>query len=423
MKKLLAGLLLFLLLPMWVASATAETQVVRLGQGDELFAQIEQLLTELKEITGLEPLKKIDYAMIDKAHVKKFLDDRIREYIKPEEIRAEELTLKKFGFVPQDYDLAKATVELMTEQAAALYDFRKKKLFVIESAPDALQQIALVHELAHALADQHFNLEKYVDLANQSDDSATARMAVMEGQATWLMSEYLARRTGQSLSTSPAILRLMSGAAEMAQGQFPVFDAAPLYMRETLLFPYSKGMLFQHAVYEKYGKKAFSEVFRNPPVSSQQILHPEKYFEGAKPTEPALQSVPSEKEFKELTEGYVGELDHAILLRQYAGQDAADSISTHWKGGRYKLLEHKKDRRAVLCYASEWDTAQIAKAYFAHYQTVLKKKWKCMVVTSDADGAVKGKGDDGYFVLRLNGTQVTSIEGLESPDEAVGVLR
>ena len=76
----------------------------------------------------------------------------------PEEIRAEELTLKKFGLVPQDFDLAKNTVDLLTEQAAAFYDYDRKKLFITDSTPRETQEPVLAHELSHALADQNFNL-------------------------------------------------------------------------------------------------------------------------------------------------------------------------------------------------------------------------------------------------------------------------
>ena len=73
-----------------------------------------------------------------------------------------------------------------------------------------------------------------------------------------------------------------------AAGQYPVFDNSPLYLRQTLVFPYTKGMLFQHALLERDGQKAFPEVFLKPPVSTQQIMHPDKYFAGVKPTEPDL---------------------------------------------------------------------------------------------------------------------------------------
>jgi hypothetical protein len=116
----------------------------------------------------------VQYDTIDKTHLKQFLEDRIREEVKPEEIRSEELALKKFGFVPQDFDLKKTTVDLMTEQAAAFYDYRKKKLFLLDDSATPEQNTVLAHELAHALADQHFHLERYLR-HGKSDDSSLAR--------------------------------------------------------------------------------------------------------------------------------------------------------------------------------------------------------------------------------------------------------
>ncbi len=414
MKKLTAVLLLAAL---WTGLAAGQT-----AAPEGLFSQIESIFGELGEISGLKPLRKIDYDLIDRSRVKQFLEERIREVVKPEEIRAEEITLKKFGFVPPDFDLKKTTIELLTEQAAAFYDYRKKKLFVLDWAPSGLQQIALVHELAHALADQHFNLEKFIERGVQNDDSQTARMAVMEGQATWLMSEILARRSGQSLKTSPAILQVMSHSAEMSAGQFPIFDAAPLYMRESLLFPYSQGMLFQHAVVEKLDRAAFAKVFENPPLTSQQILHPEKYFAGAKPGAPVLPVAAAGREYRELTAGTIGELDHSILLRQYVGKEEAENLAPKWTGGRYRIVEHKTTKQSVLAYAVEWDSPETANRYLRLYERVLKGKWKRFEVEARTGNQVSGRGDDGWFVLRLDGRVVTSLEGMASlPQAASGV--
>ena len=95
---------------------------------------------------------------ITKEKINEFLKKRVKDVASPEEIRAEELTLKKFGLVPPDFDLAKNTVDLLTEQAAAFYDYDKKKLFITESTPSETQEPVLAHELSHALADQNFNL-------------------------------------------------------------------------------------------------------------------------------------------------------------------------------------------------------------------------------------------------------------------------
>src|SRR4029077_4265024 len=142
----------------------------------------------------------------------------------------------------------------------------------------------------------------FISQGGKSDDSEIARMAVMEGQATWLMTEVQAQRAGQSIATSPGLLDAMSGATDAGASQYPVFNSVPLYLRETLVFPYTEGGRFQNAVYVKMGKAAFAEVFRRPPETTQQILHPAKYFDRPQPATPDLPKVQLPKGFKDLTE-------------------------------------------------------------------------------------------------------------------------
>lgn len=397
------------LLLLGVASAQAPDEAVA---QDKLFEEIDQIVHDLGDITGLKPKNKVGSAMIDRAHLKQFLESRIAEVVKPEEIRAEETTLKKFGFVPPDYDLRASTVELLTEQAAAFYDFKKKKLFVLDASSSQFQKTALVHELAHALADQHFNLGKFMEHGGKSDDASTARMAVMEGQASWLMAEYLARKTGQSLKENRSILDLMTS-GDLGSGMFPVFEKAPLYLRETLLFPYTKGMLFQNVVYERMDRTAFSEVFRNPPETTQQILHPEAYFAHKRPSQPPLPELPAAmKRWRELSAGTMGELDHTILLRQYLDKEKAAALAPKWVGGRYRIVEQSKGGQSALQYVSEWDSPRAARDFFDAYKKILKGKWKSLETGQDQSDLFAGRGDDGQFQLRLEGTRVSSLEGL-----------
>jgi hypothetical protein len=388
------------------------------AKADDVFTEIDAIMADLAKITGLKPLHRVEYTRIGRAEVKQFLKERVKEAVKPEEIRAEEAALKKLGFVPQDFDLEKTTVDLLSEQAAAFYDYRKHKLFLIESGSDLLQHTALVHELAHALADQHFHLEKFIARASSDDDSSLARMAVMEGQATWLMSEYLTQRTGQSLKTSPVLVKMMSRLGEVATGQFPEFDKAPLYLRETLLFPYTQGMLFQQAVVEKLDKEAFSEVFRRPPASTRQILHPQLYFDRTRIGLPPLPELRSRRGYREFTGGEMGELDHALLLKQYAGGQDSAELAPELRGGAYRLWESRGDKRTVLAYASEWSSPEAAERFFRLYRKVLQGKWKTFKPETEVPDRLSGQGDDGAFLLRRQGTRVSSLEGLKSVDEA-----
>ena len=394
-----------------VLAYTAVSQSVR-DESRAVFAEIDRTVRELADISALKLHKPVASDLISKDKVNEFLKKKVKEVSTPEEIRAEELTLKKFGLVPQDFDLAKTTVDVLTEQAAAFYDYHAKKLYITDWTPSATRETALAHELAHALADQNFNLKRFIKKAHESDDEALARMAVMEGQATWLMSEFLARRMGETLVHHPDLAERMNRMSEgEGGGEYPVFEGAPLYIRATLIFPYTGGMRFQQAVVDKEGKEAFAGIFRRAPLSTQQILHPEKYFSGVKPTAPALPEPPTRRGYKGLIGGTFGELDHRILLEQFAGKQAAADIAPHWRGGQYELIENRKLGRIILLYASEWDDAESARNYFAAYKKSLAGKWKKLEVSAETAESVKGRGDDGEFALQLRDRTVTSVEG------------
>ena len=382
------------------------------SRAHDLCAQIQPIAQELTRISAMPLKHPVPCDFITKDKVNAFLEKRVKDVAKPEEVRAEELTLKKFGLVPPDFNLARNTVDLLTEQAAAFYDYDKKKLFITDSTPSDTREPVLAHELAHALADQNYNLARFIRQGRKSDDGSTARLAVMEGQATWLMSEFLARKTGQSLKDSPSLVAMMSSVSESGGGQYPVYDNSPLYLRLSLVFPYTKGMLFQNALFERDHQYGFAEVFLKPPISTQQIIHPEKYFGGVKPTEPDLPDPHLPKGYKSLVGGTLGELEHSVMLEQYSGKDAAADLAPHWRGSTFDLVENKKAGRVVLLYAVEWDTEEAARKYFAAYRTQLQKKWKQFHATSETEDAIDGTGDDGHFQLRRKGAVVTSIEGL-----------
>ena len=378
-----------------------------------LFSEIGTIEAGLSEITGLSFHRAVPYAVINKDQLRRYLEGRIKDSIKPEDMRAEELTLKLLGLIPPDFDLRQNTVDLLTEQAAAFYDYNKRKLYVLEgNAAGAEERMALVHELAHALADQHFPLRKYIREGLQSDDGSTARLAVMEGQASWLMTAYMSKQSGGPAEAPDKMLDLMTTSISTSAAQYPVFSKAPLYIRESLVFPYTQGMLFQNVLFRKLGRDSFSEVFRNPPVSTQQILHPEAYLSHRAPHIPDPPPVPDQRQFRKLAEGSLGELDYRVLLSQYAGQEEGSQAAAHLDGGSYQLLEHKHGKYPVLAFASTWDSEDAARKYVALYRRVMQGKWKKVEWESDTDSKLEGRGDSGRFRLWIEGNTVRQLEGL-----------
>jgi hypothetical protein len=385
-----------------------------------VFSQMNQMTATLAEITGWPVKRKVPSELLSKEMFQHYLATHVKDAAHDKETRAEELALKMFGLVPQDFNLAKETEDLLGEQAAAFYDYKKKRLYIIDSTPAGEeQQMALVHELAHALADQQHSLGKYLSHGSPDSDEATAREAVMEGQATWLTWAYESKLAGGKPEVPAQMLdQLTQGHEDSAE--FPVLDKTPLYMRESLLFPYNSGARFQDAVYRRLGQRAFDAVFAKGPISTQQVLHPNLYFDSdgkePMPIDPlGIGKIAGKQahEFRGLIEGSVGEFDHAVLLRQYVGEAEGMEAAAHWREGWFRLYQHKKDGYPVLSYISAWDSPAAARAYFTLYQRVLKGKWKKMEVTSATENEITGIGDSGRFTVRIAGQSVQSVEGLK----------
>jgi hypothetical protein len=179
------------------------------------------------------------------------------------------------------------------------------------------------------------------------------------------------------------------------------------------MFPYEEGERFQQAVFMKDGKDAFSLLFRKPPVSTSQVIHPDRYFNDVTFKDPNLpKPIPHAKSF---VTGTMGELDHRILLTQFVDADTAETLGPKLKGSAYRIDETKSDHRMMLIYASEWDSADSAAQYFDAYQKVLRAKWKNIEVLTQDSKRFSGKSEDGYFSVALNGTEVLSEEGFARP--------
>jgi hypothetical protein len=379
-------------------------------------AEIDSVMKDLSGITGFQIHKQIPFQLVTRDEVNRFLKDQIRRSVKPEEIRAEEVTLKMFGFVPQDFDLRQNTIDLLTEQAAAFYDFHRKKLFISDWATHNMRDAALVHELAHALADQNFPIEKFLNTNANDSEESLARQTVVEGQASWLMIEWAARRQGKSLADPANAERYLKldSREDVDDSSFPVFGKEPLYIRRTLMFPYDEGGVFQQAVFVKEGKEAFSDVFRRPPATTAQILHPERYFGGVRSSAPGLpKPAPHSRKF---IDGTLGELDQRILLRQYLNVELSDDLSPHMKGAAFRIDELKSSHRRTLVYVSEWDDESAAARYFEAYQQVLRGKWKQVEIADHSSIRFTGHSEEGYFRVDLQGRQVISTEGLETAE-------
>ena len=406
-RRALAALLLGLLLASPAAPQGAE-------RAHALFDRIDEMLTSLESIMGLRAVAPIKREVLNREQINELVSSRIEEETTGEEIRQEELFMRLFGFAEDDFDLAEQVVDVMTEQAAALYDYKTKTLYLSDWAPEDMQEFALVHELAHALADQHFDLEEFVDKGDSADEDL-ARSAVIEGQASWVMTEWLFQQTGRSLVGNRMIAAAAAAASRVEAQDYPVYSGSPLYIQETLLFPYTEGLMFQQSMVEKYGPEAFRRMFVDPPISTRQILDPEAYFREEKPAKPKLLKARLDG-LSRSSEGDVGQLDHFVLLEQHLGKKTAEKAAPAWRGGRYEIWEDNVRQHAVLRYASLWSSADEARRFFELYGKVCEKKDSEFLQIEKTPDSIVARNARGGMVIRLDGMTVQSLEGLAGDD-------
>lgn len=378
-----------------------------------VLAKVDEMIGDVERIMGLKALAPIPRSLLTREEINELVNGRMNEESSSADINNEERFLEMFGFVDKKFDLAQEVVNTLTEQATALYDYKTKQLYLSTWTPEDMQEFALVHELAHAIADQHFDLGKYVD-KSKSADGDLARSSVIEGQASWVMTEWVMLQTGQSLRKNGLLAAAAAGASRYEVAEYPVFSSQPLYLREAMLFPYTQGMIFQQRVIDRYGQQGFDQVFRTPPTSTQQVLEAASYFTQRVPSEPKLPRFKL-RGFKRASRGDVGQFDHAILLQQHIDEKESERIAPLWRGGRYEIWSNSDDSRAVLRYASDWVDADAAKAYFDAYRLILRSKWEHAEVSNRSRTRMEGTGDNGRFIVTLDGASVTSLEGL--PDD------
>jgi len=403
-------------------------------EAEELFHSVDEILAFDSKQTGLPIKKQVKRRLTSRDEVVAYLTKHMKdEDVK--KLQRSELVLKKFGLLPRDYDLEKLLVALLREQVAGYYDPKTKTVNLLDWVPMEEQEPVMAHELTHALQDQTIGLDKWMkkgdkDLGEirndptpediENDEIDDAREAVVEGQAETVMMQYELAPLGRSIADSPDLVDTME--AQMANGtdDSKVFKDAPIFLRESLTFPYSYGMKFEIRLLEKGGKeKAFAAVLANPPHSTRQIMEPETYLSGER-IEP-MRLPEFKRDFKDYLKfdiGAMGEFDVAILIEQYAGKKLSDRLYPEWRGGYYYAARRKNnpnsdvqvDYPLGLLYVSRWSSAEKAAEFAEIYARSLAQRYKKAEEIADASSGTSLQPHPEYKVDVLKGRHVWTTE-------------
>jgi hypothetical protein len=381
-----------------------QTKEVQMSPEDakKLFQAVDKVLTFDSEDTGFPRRYPVKRELVGTADIEKLARAQEAKKDVSQELTRTEMTMKKFGFLPADFNLREFLVKSESKELAGYYDYDTKTVHMLNWVPLERQVPILAHELTHALQDQNYNLQVWLKagepVANAAakgvqptvdDESELARRAVVEGQATVVMLDFMLAPYGRSVQNTPGIIYRMEDPAVRATYDSELLHTAPMILRESGTFPYRAGLIFEGELLQKGGKAmAFAGAFARPPHDTHEVLEPQAYLSGEKPLQvrlPDPHALLSDK-YEVYDSGSIGELDVRALLEQYGDRKVAEELSSQWQGGAYLTFQHTvKNAAAVdplsaadlaLLYVSHWKTAQAATHFARLYTQAVSQRYQ-----------------------------------------------
>jgi hypothetical protein len=406
---------LLLLLVLSALPASAETPTTRSVEPPaQLLKEAAAIERKTARIRGLSVRRAIAKGVQTRAEIVKRVEQKLARDYSDEEIRAEAAVLARLGLLPPKLDYRRAVLELLQDQVAGYYDPVERKLHLADWIPLSLQGPALAHEICHALQDQHFALRKLIKPLKENTDRQLAQAALVEGDCTGVMVEYTLAPQGLDLGDlgGPTGKALKESLASGGTGKL---KTTPRYLREVLLFPYLSGLALIQKVRATHPWSTVSAMFKRPPESTEQVLHPEKYWASERPVAIAWRPLPSLADYEKLRLDVMGEFQLGLFL----GLGVDDAVATRgaagWAGDLLYALRRKgEDSPPLLVHLTSWDSDADAIEYANAARHVLTARKLRPLGTEDPAGLhrfAEAGGKLEWSVQRL-GTHVLMLGGV-----------
>jgi len=427
-KRILMGVCLLLILlaninliaqqpaPKTVEPNVAASGSVNAANVAKVIETANQLLEEVSQLRGLKILSTVKSGAKSRQEIEQEIIRGFEEETTPEEIEATNKVLKAYGLVPRDFNYREFMIRLMTEQVAGFYRPKTKELFIADWNDLEQQKPVMVHELQHALQDQHFNLRRFEKWPNGDGDRETAIHALIEGDATALMYNYQLKPMGGDVTKLPSLASFADQTLEQAKREKQeVYVSAPMALRESLVFSYIYGAAFVQELLKKRGWAGVSQAFTDLPQSTEQILHIEKYFANELPIKVELPDISRQlgDGWRRLDADINGEFGYTLILAEFIGKKDARQAAAGWNGDQSVLYEHAKTGQLMLTHLSHWDTEKDATEFFRAYtQRTTKRYPMAKPRTTKSEDERAFQTPDGEVFIQLRGQSVLVIEGL-----------
>lgn len=347
----------------------------------------------VERIGKLKFKTNVEIKYFSREEIKKYIENIFEKEYPDDLVRKESLYLYFMGFTNNIFNIKKIRKKLILSNIAGFYNEKTKELYALNDYKnvDMINSLIIIHELRHAIQDQYFGLDKILKDISDFDDRKLSSLSAVEGDATFVMLRYMDMPT-ELIDSSFSSETLLSFTPNANRN---VLYSVPSILRYQLVMPYSEGVKFTYHIFKKKGWKRLNKVLLNPPVSSEQILHPEKYLKGENPIDVKInlkmESLPL------FYEGVIGEFYLNVLL---SDNNKIEDYAIGWNGDKFKLYFNENDY--VLLWKSYWDSKNYCENFFQYFKKYLIDKYELNFKIGNIKGNIfyAGESDFGFFLLR-----------------------
>ncbi len=346
---------------------------------DQLASVIAEIETQVSEIRNLEKIEDVEHTLISEDDLEQIVvEDFFSEY-SDQDAYQDVLVLSSLGLLPKEFDLKGFYESLYSEQIAGFYDEETKEIYVVQGQDfGGSEKLTYAHEFTHVLQDQVYGLEEGLGLneeaCEEDSERCAAVQALIEGDAS--QTEILWFQTFASREDYFDLMDMFDGL------ETPILDTAPPFMAADLYFPYENGLAFVQFLYDQGGYEAVDDAYLTPPVSTEQILHPENYPEDV----PLPVSLPDlsgllGNPWTLFDQNVMGEWYTYLILNKpydntYQIKDSeALEAAEGWGGDAYAVYLNEDTDETIFIMDTLWDTTEDAGEFIDAFEQYASKRW------------------------------------------------
>jgi len=329
--------------------------------------EIDLIQSQVIQERGLQPDHPVPVVLLSPDELRQnVVNDFFADYT-DEKVSDDVLELSTIGLLEPNFDLRTLYVNLLSEQIAGYYDNETGEMFVVQGQGfQGPERLTYSHEFTHVLQDQNYNIQKGLNYNDDACEVDTERCAgiqsLLEGDATLSQTFWY-----QNFATNQDKQQISDFYNSLKS---PVYDSAPAFLKDDFVFPYDQGATFVQDIYSQGGWSAVDAVYKNPPVSTEQILHPSLY-PSDKPIPVTLPDLTTTlgSGWREVSRNQMGEWYTYLILARGENANArlddssAQSAAAGWGGDNYVVLHNDTTGQTAFVMKTVWDTANDASEF------------------------------------------------------------